>query len=63
MQALERAGWRTHLHDHLSETGLDGPRLPVTVSPRLYSFLSDGELDRVRRVRRSAEDEGDGHGE
>src|SRR5579863_8701513 len=28
-----------HLHNHLSETGLDGPRLPVTISPRLHSFL------------------------
>jgi hypothetical protein len=26
------------LHNHLSETGLDGPTLPVTVSPRLYSL-------------------------
>jgi hypothetical protein len=32
-----------HPHNHLSQTGLDGPRLPVTMSPRLH-HLSDGEL-------------------
>ena len=31
--------FHNHFHNHLSETGLDGPTLPVTVSPRLCSFL------------------------
>jgi hypothetical protein len=33
-----------HFGDHLSETGLDGLTLPVTVSPSLLSFVRRFEL-------------------